>query len=953
MPTQVDTLTIRTQNTSNLRLDWILIQDGITTGGGGTGTFVESVNSGDGINVDNTDPQNPIVHATGLEALNEGSGTGHRIIGRNAANFGNIGLNAVDFSISSGASSTRGATGTGSVSFGRNVINPYQYTLMFGWDVTGTTTNTLHGFNILGGETTTYYNGIYNSISTGFNSEIGTAGAALADAVIYQSIHAGQWNKFYASRDGIMVGSGLDQANNLTAEFNAYGPRMVVGTGVINSIETGPYAGAATRRNGFVVMSDGVVSAPELSIPKIDTPTVPLLASGTTDGTTASKLVDSTADFTLNKNIRIGDIVNNTTDVTTALITAIDDANTLSLDADIFISGENYEIEPQGFEDRVLITKEYADQSYGNLIKIDEGNGDGYILKGRDAANYGNVGLRATDLSYSSGPSSTYGATGQQSFAVGQNIIADQFASVAMGYNNSSLSAYSFTVGSVNTVYASSNWSIAMGFSNEVTGEQSVAIGTDNHLVSDNDNYAFGKDNTTSGTLLSGMRMLLGDGNSFSNNNTTGVLIGLNNSQTAGQGFALGAANIGTGSNNILIGSSLDGFASYEVVLGRFNTNYVANDAVGWDTADRILTVGIGTGVGLEADALRIIKDGRVELPSGHLEVLNAAFDSKLYYYGLEFGEFGTDDEYSSYGYQSLLIAKTSTEDQVSVTSSAVSVQGEGVGANDVTTVNILKDKIQWDDDTFGSLNQGGTYLFPNFLDNTIERTLTVSETDWFRILDSADTTKEVDWNLTALTTATTRTVTMPDANVDLSDVNDLPVANLADGTDGELITWDAAGAPTTVPVGTSGQVLTSAGAGAVPTWETKVHGAENVFTVKVALSAAQVKALNTTPITAIAAQGAGTFINVLNTAARLTWGTVAFDDNAIQITTSGASGVLLSTSSFLNSTANNLKSFGRTSPSDNDLAENTAIEITAQADSVATGDSTVDVYITYEVITL
>jgi hypothetical protein len=42
----------------------------------------------------------------------------------------------------------------------------------------------------------------------------------------------------------------------------------------------------------------------------------------------------------------------------------------------------------------------------------------------------------------------------------------------------------------------------------------------------------------------------------------------------------------------------------------------------------------------------------------------------------------------------------------------------------------------------------------------------------------------------------------------------------LANGTDGELITWDAAGAPATVAVGTSGHVLTSNGTGAAPTFQ-------------------------------------------------------------------------------------------------------------------------------------
>jgi|DEB0MinimDraft_6_1074348.scaffolds.fasta_scaffold01325_3 hypothetical protein len=67
------------------------------------------------------------------------------------------------------------------------------------------------------------------------------------------------------------------------------------------------------------------------------------LVSSTTDGTTANKLVDSGATFTTD-GILIGAIVKNTTDDTYATITAIDDDNTLSLSADIFISGEDYAI---------------------------------------------------------------------------------------------------------------------------------------------------------------------------------------------------------------------------------------------------------------------------------------------------------------------------------------------------------------------------------------------------------------------------------------------------------------------------------------------------------------------------------------------------------------------------------------------------------------------------------
>ena len=46
-----------------------------------------------------------------------------------------------------------------------------------------------------------------------------------------------------------------------------------------------------------------------------------------------------------------------------------------------------------------------------------------------------------------------------------------------------------------------------------------------------------------------------------------------------------------------------------------------------------------------------------------------------------------------------------------------------------------------------------------------------------------------------------------------------LPLSMMADGTDGNIITYDANGNPAAVSTGSSGQVLTSAGAGSPPTF--------------------------------------------------------------------------------------------------------------------------------------
>lgn len=77
---------------------------------------------------------------------------------------------------------------------------------------------------------------------------------------------------------------------------------------------------------------------------------------------------------------------------------------------------------------------------------------------------------------------------------------------------------------------------------------------------------------------------------------------------------------------------------------------------------------------------------------------------------------------------------------------------------------------------------------------------------------------------------ATARLATGAANTVLLSDGTDpayakVPVAALADGTDGELITWDASGNPATVAAGTAGQVLTSNGAGAAPTMQDATGG--------------------------------------------------------------------------------------------------------------------------------
>lgn len=78
-------------------------------------------------------------------------------------------------------------------------------------------------------------------------------------------------------------------------------------------------------------------------MPKIEAGATPLVTSGTTTATTATKLVDSAQNFL--STVSVGDLVRNTTDSTFALVTAVDSDTTLSVDADVFPITKNYVIE--------------------------------------------------------------------------------------------------------------------------------------------------------------------------------------------------------------------------------------------------------------------------------------------------------------------------------------------------------------------------------------------------------------------------------------------------------------------------------------------------------------------------------------------------------------------------------------------------------------------------------
>lgn len=123
------------------------------------------------------------------------------------------------------------------------------------------------------------------------------------------------------------------------------------------------------------------------------------------------------------------------------------------------------------------------------------------------------------------------------------------------------------------------------------------------------------------------------------------------------------------------------------------------------------------------------------------------------------------------------------------------------------------------------------------------------------------------------------------------------------------------------------------------------------VNTVKVSLTASQILTANSAPVEVIPAPGAGKIISVVSALCKFNFGTTAFDGvtlaDLIHATATSAS---VSTGDI----GGGVSTFGAMSPGYGgiQLVENQALLFKADGDSTV-GDSTVDLYITYSVITL
>jgi len=192
---------------------------------------------------------------------------------------------------------------------------------------------------------------------------------------------------------------------------------------------------------------------------------------------------------------------------------------------------------------KALTTKEYVDANAdgSGLETLNEGNGNGWRLKGRVAANYGNIGFSATDLSFSGGLSTNKGATGSYAFATGNGTTAFGNYSVATGFNTLAYGDFSVAFGrgtaaDGDNASAFGTESIAIGANSSSFGHGTAAYASNETVVgSYNEPYTAGNANTD---------RLFVVGNGTSSANRSNVLAVLNS----------GKVGIGTNLPNAILG---------------------------------------------------------------------------------------------------------------------------------------------------------------------------------------------------------------------------------------------------------------------------------------------------------------------------------------------------------------------------------------------------------------
>jgi hypothetical protein len=235
----------------------------LNDGADGTSIYVETQQLGQTAFTNSYNDLNnlpTIINPSGLEAINQGGGIGWRLIGRNPLYFGSIGQNAIDFSFSSGTSSTRGATGPGAAAFGYDVVSSGWGAFVSGYDIkglgtlsfTGGITNTNQGYS-------SFVWGTYNTVtgySNGYHfvSGIRNTTGSFTSNLLGCGLSSGSIGTTIVGQANIVTTGGQNDPNT---------PMFIVGNGDFNYNPS--VLDVTNRSNALEVYKSGSIIAPTLT----------------------------------------------------------------------------------------------------------------------------------------------------------------------------------------------------------------------------------------------------------------------------------------------------------------------------------------------------------------------------------------------------------------------------------------------------------------------------------------------------------------------------------------------------------------------------------------------------------------------------------------------------------------------------------------------------------------
>ena len=161
----------------------------------------------------------------------------------------------------------------------------------------------------------------------------------------------------------------------------------------------------------------------------------------------------------------------------------------------------------------------------------------------------------------------------------------------------------------------------------------------------------------------------------------------------------------------------------------------------------------------------------------------------------------------------------------------------------------------------------------------------------------------------------------------------------------------DAGTIGATGPAGNTGATGTTGATGA-----TGPAGNTNVLTTKLTLTTAQILALNTTPIQIVPTPGVGFALQVINVMVRLNYNSIAYTTNTtIGIYNNGSNLYQHLIAGVLGDTVTKIGigSDQMTTVTVSQVVENTALVVSTIGGNPLAGNSSINVYLTYSIVTL